>query len=159
MASRKQAGSHSIGAFLLRIEGAEPVAHLRAGHGALEFRTPQRRAQKFVLIQQNILVERHVGDANRALVAQCAVVAPNRNFEDRIAMRIQAAMAVVIADCVCGAEIRYPAGFEQRNQPRLMLPRHRHRSGNRQRQRAAEADRFIQDGVNAAQKRASKGGK
>ena len=108
-------------AFLLGVEGAQAIAQLGAGHAALEFGTQQHRGQELVLIEQHVLVERHVGDANGVLVAQRAVVAPDGDFEHRIAMGVEAAMAVVIADRIGGRQIRDPSGFEQRDQPGLML--------------------------------------
>ena len=75
-----------------------------------------------------------------------------------VAMRVQAAVAVVIAHRVGGAEIGDPAGFEQRNQPRLMLAGNRDRTGNRQRQRAAHADGLIENRVDAAQERSAERG-
>ena len=64
-------------------------------------------------------------------------------------------MAVVITDRIGGAQIGHPAGFEQRNQPGLMLARNRNRTGNRQRQRAAHTDGAIENLINAAQIRAA----
>ena len=64
-------------------------------------------------------------------------------------------MAVVVTDRVGGAQIGYPAGFEQRNQPGVMLSRYRNRTGNRQRQRASHTDRAIENLINAAQVRAA----
>ena len=91
-------------ALLFGVELAQAIAQFGAGHGALKFGTRERGGEEAVLIKQNVFIERHVGDANGALIAQCAVVAPDGHFENRIAMGIQAAMAVVIADGVGGAE-------------------------------------------------------
>ena len=55
-------------------------------------------------------------------------------------------------------KVGHPSGFEQRNQPGLVLARNRHRTGNRQRQRAAHADRLIENGVDPPQKRAAESG-
>src|SRR6185437_8453843 len=60
-----------------------------------------------------------VTDMDGALVTQRAVVAPDGDFEHWIAMGVEAAVTVVVADGVGGAEIRDPAGFKQWNQPRL----------------------------------------
>ena len=67
-------------------------------------------------------------------------------------MRVETAVAVVIADRVGGRKIRDPSRFEQRNQPRLMLAGDRHRTGNRERQRAAHADGLVENRVNPPQK-------
>ena len=74
-------------------------------------------------------------------------------------MRVERAVAVVIADGVGGGKIRHPAGFEQRNQPRLMLAGDRDRTRDRHRERAALADGVIEDGVNAPQERPAERGK
>ncbi len=123
---------------------------LRAGHRALEFGTQERGGQEAILIQQHVLVERHVGDANGALITQRAVVAPDRNFENGIAMLGKTAMAVVITDRVGGTQVGDPAGFQQRQQPRLMLAGDGDGTRDRERQRAAHADRRIENGVDAA---------
>ena len=147
-------------ALLRGVERPQPVAQSRSGHGALEFRAQQHRGQEAILIEQHVLVEGHVGDANGALVAQRAVVAPDGDFEHRaVAMRVQAAVAVVIANGIGGAEIGHPAGFEQRNQPGLMLARNRDRTRNGERQRAAQADGVVEDRVDAAQEGPAEGRK
>ena len=108
--------------------------------------------QEAVLIEQHAFVEGHVGDADGAFVAQRGIVAVDGDFVNGIdVVRVQAAMAVVIADRVGGAEVGHPAGFEQRDQPGLVLAGNRDRAGNRQGQRAALADGAVEDGVNAAQ--------
>jgi hypothetical protein len=50
-------------------------------------------------------------------------------------------------------EIRHPAGFKQRNQPCLMLPRHSHWPRDRHRKRTSLTDCMVEDGVNAPQER------
>jgi hypothetical protein len=72
-----------------------------------------------------------------------------------VAVFLQAAVAVVVTHGVGGAEVGDPAGFEQRNQPRLMLSGYGDRAGDGQRQRASLADGVIEDGVDAAEERAS----
>ena len=67
-------------------------------------------------------------------------------------------MAVVIADGVGGGEIRYPAGFQQRNQPGLMLAGDGDGSGYGDGERAALADGVVEDGVDAAEEGAAEGG-
>ncbi len=69
-------------AFVLAVEGPQAIAQLGAGHLALELRAQQDGGEEFVLVQQHVLMEGHVGDANGMLVAQGAVVAPDGNFED-----------------------------------------------------------------------------
>ena len=151
---------HAIGALLLRIERAQPMAQLGAGHGALELGTLQHGGQEAVLVQQHVFVEGHVGDADGALVAQRAVVAPDGDLEDGpVAMRVERAVAVVIAHGVGGREIRHPAGFKQRNQPGLMLAGNRHRPRHRHRKRTSLTDGVIEDGVNTPQEGAAERGK
>src|SRR5690348_1045641 len=72
-------------------------------------------------------------------------------------MGVETAVAVVIADRVGGAEIRDPAGFEQRNQPGLVLAGDGHGPGHGESERAAHADGPIDNGVDAAQKGAAEG--
>ena len=50
------------------------------------------------MIEQYLLIERHVGDADGALVPQCAVVAKDRDLVDGIAVLVEAAVAIVVAD-------------------------------------------------------------
>ena len=137
-----------------RVMRAQQVAQLGAGHLLLELRALQAGGEEPVLVEQHVFVERHVGDANGASRRAA------RRRRRRSALRgpgrrcgVQAAVAVVIADRVRGAQIGHPAGLEQRDQPRLMLARHRHRTGDRQRQRAARADGPSRMRVNPPQKR------
>ncbi len=83
MAGREQPVLDAVRPLLLREKLAQPVPQFRARHLALKLRPPQHRGQKPVLIQQHVLVERHIGDANGAFVAQRAVVAPDGHFENR----------------------------------------------------------------------------
>ena len=160
MAGREQAARDAIQAFLLGVERSQAIAQLGAGHAALKFGPQQHGGEEFVLIEQHVLVERHVGDANGVLVAQRAVVAPDGNFEHRtVAMRVQAAMAVVIADRIGGGEIGDPAGFEQRDQPGLMLAADGDRTGDGERERAACSDGAIENRIDAAKKGAAERGK
>ena len=64
-------------------------------------------------------------------------------------------MAVVIADRIGGAEIRDPSGFEQRNQPSLMLPGDGDGARNRESEGAAATDGGVENRVNPPQKRAA----
>ena len=90
------------------------------------------RGEEAVLVQQDAFVEGHVGDADGAFVAQRGVVAEDGNFVDGAGLvGVQAAVAVVVADGVGGAQVRHPAGFEQRDQPGLVLAGDRDRAGNR----------------------------
>ena len=73
-------------------------------------------------------------------------------------MRIEAAVAVVVAGGIGGGKIRDPARFEQRDQPGLMLAADRDRTGNGERQRAARSDGAIEDRIDAAEKRSSERG-
>ena len=131
-------GLHAIALFLLAVVSAQAVSQLSAGHLLLEFRARQHRGQKLVLIEQHRFIEAHIRDADHAFVAQLAVIAEDRNFVNRVfGVLIQAAMAVVITDRIRRAEVSHPTGFEQRNQPRLMLPRNGDRARNRNRQRTS----------------------
>ena len=73
-------------------------------------------------------------------------------------MAVQAAMAVVIADGVGGADVGHPSGFEQRDQPAQMLPGDGNGPGDGDGQRAARADGAVEDRINAAQIRAAERG-
>ena len=72
-------------------------------------------------------------------------------------MRVQAAMPVVIADCVGGADVSDPSGFEQWNEPGEMLAGDGDRPGDGQRQRAALADGAVENGVDTPQVCAAEG--
>ena len=77
------------------------------------------------------------------LVAQRAVVAEDGDLVDRVVVvRVEAAVAVVVADGVGGAEVGDPAGLEQRDQPGLVLAGDGDRPGDGQGERAARADRL-----------------
>ena len=118
----------------------------------LELGPRQDGAEEAVLVEQHAFVEGHVGDADGAFVAQRGVVAVDGDFVDGAGfVGVQAAMAVVIADGVGGAQIGHPAGFEQRDQPRLVLAGNGDRPRDGQRQRAAHADGAVQNLVDAPQ--------
>ena len=70
-------------------------------------------------------------------------------------MRIQAAVAVVVAGRVGGRKIGDPARFEQRDQPRLMLAADRDRARDGERQRAARSDGAVEDRIDAAKERSA----
>ena len=72
MARREQARGHAVAPLLRGVIGAQPVAQFGAGHLLLKLGTRQAGGQETVLIEQHVLVERHVGDANGAFLAQCA---------------------------------------------------------------------------------------
>ncbi len=92
-------------------------------------------------------------------VAQRGIVAEDRNFVDRIGpVRVQAAMPVVIADGVGGADVSHPSGLEQRDEPRLVLAGDGDRPGDGERQRAAHADGAIENRIDAPQIGAAEGG-
>src|SRR6185312_10525420 len=125
----------------------------------LKFGLTQARAQKAVLIQQNILVESDIGDTDDFLVAQLRVVAMDRHLVKRIVpVSVQAAVAVVITNRVCSAEICDPARLEQRNQPGQMLAGHRHWSGNGKRKRVTFSDGLIENGIDTPQVSAAESG-
>src|SRR5436190_682876 len=65
--------------------------------------------------------------------------------------------AVVIADGVGGAEIGDPSRFEERDQPRLVLARHSHGAGHRERDGAAHPDGLIENRVDAPQEGSAEG--
>ena len=156
MAGGEQSGCGAGLPLLLGVDFAEPIAQLGAGHLALELRAGQDGGEEAVLIHEDILVEGHVGDPDGLLIAQRAVVAEDRHLVDRIFM--DTAMPVVIADCVGRAQVRDPAGLEQRDQPHVVLAGDRHRSGERHGERAAAADGVVEDGVDAAQEAAAERG-
>ena len=113
--------------------------------------------EKAVLIHEHVFVERHVGYADGFLIAQGAIVAKDRHLVNWIFVRIQAAMPVVIANRIGGAEVGDPSGFEQWNQPGLVLAGDGHRPGDRKRNGAAHPDGPIENRVDAPQERAAKG--
>ena len=145
----------AIQAFLRGVESPQAVTQLGARHAALEFGAQQNGGKEFVLIEQHVFVERHVGDANGVFIAQRAVVAPDGNFEHGVAMRVEAAVAVVVADRIGGGEISDPARFEQRDQPGLMLAADRDRSGDGERQRATGSDGAVENRIDAAEEGSS----
>ena len=65
---------------------------------------------------------------------------------------VEGTVAVVIADSVGGGKIGYPAGFQQRNQPGLVLAGNGDGSGHGHREGAALADGMVEDGVDAPEK-------
>ena len=67
-------------------------------------------------------------------------------------------MSVVIANGIRSAEIGDPAGLKERDQPGLMLSGNSDRAGDGQGERTIHADGAVEDGVDAAQDRTSKGG-
>ena len=158
-AGGEQAGLHAI-LFLLRgVEFSQQVAQFGAGHLALEFRAGENGGEEAVLVEQDVFVEGHVGDADGALVAQRGVVAVDGDFVDGAGLvGVEAAVAVVVADGVGGAEVGDPAGFEQRDQPGLMLAGDRDGPGDGQGERAAHADGAVEDLVDAAQIGSAEGG-
>ncbi len=158
-AGGEQAGLHAI-LFLLRgVVFAQQVAQFGAGHLALEFRAGENGGEEAVLVQQDAFVEGHIGDADGALVAQGGVVAVDGDFVDGAGfVGVEAAMAVVVADGVGGAEVGDPAGFEQRDQPGMMLAGDGDGPGDGQGEGAAHADGAVEDLVNPAQIGAAKGG-
>ena len=151
-AGGEQSRLHAV-LFLLRgVVFSEQVAQFGAGHLALEFGAGEHGGEETVLVQQHAFVEGHVGDADGALVAQGGVVAVDGDFVDGAGfVGVEAAMAVVIADGVGGAEVGHPAGFEQRDQPGMMLAGDRDRAGDGEGERAAHADGAVEDLVDAAQ--------
>ena len=88
MASRwqvgEQPGRDAVPLLLRGVECAQPVAQLGAGHLLLELGAAQAGGQEAVLVEQHVLVEGHVGDADGPLVAQRAVVAEDRHLVDRV---------------------------------------------------------------------------
>ena len=158
MAGGEQALFDAQRLFLLPVITAQKIAKFGACHFALKFGEAQQGGQEFVLIKQHVFVERHVSYADGTLVAECSIIAENGHFKHGVAVRVEAAMAVVITDGVGSAEVGNPAGFEQRNQPGLMLARDSDRTGDGKRKRAAHADGAIEDGINSAKICAAKCG-
>ena len=158
LAGGEQPGGHVVLLFLGAEEAAELVAQFGAGHLLLELRHGQDSREEAVLVQQDVFVKGHVGNTNGLLVAQGTIVAENRHFVHRpMLVSVETAVAVVIADGVGGAQIGHPAGFEQWDQPRLVLSGDRHRTGDGQSERAAHADGAVEDRIDAAQVSAAEG--
>ena len=67
-------------------------------------------------------------------------------------------MAVVVADGVGGGEVGYPAGFQERDQPGLVLAGDGDGSGYGDGEGAALADGVVEDGVDAAEEGAAECG-
>ena len=154
----KQPGSYAVALLDTGIEFAQQVAHLGSGHFALELGTPEHGTDEAVLVEQHAFVEGHVGDPNGAFLAQSGVVARDRDFVHGTRLvGVQAAVAVVVADRIGRAQVRDPAGFEQRKEPCLVLPGNRHRTRDGQRERTAHPDGAVQNLVDAPQVGAPEG--
>ena len=148
----KQAGRDAVPFLLRGVVFAQQVTKLGAGHLPLELGTGEDGADEAVLIEQHAFVEGHVGDPDGAFGAQRGVVGEDRDLVDGAGfVGVQAAVAVVVADGVGGAQVRHPAGFEQRDQPRVMLARNGDGAGDGERQRTSRADGAVEDLVDAAQ--------
>src|SRR5262249_17950484 len=151
---------HAIEALLAFVKGSKPVAQLRARHLVLEFFLAKHGREELVLIEQDLLVESHVRNTNGAVVPEGCIVPPDRDLKNGpVAVGVEAAVAVVVTDRVGGRKIGNPPGFEQRNQPSLMLSGDGNRPGNGQRQRAAHSNGPVEDGVDTAKKSSTKCGK
>ena len=158
VAGGEQARRDAVPLLLRGVVLAQQVAQFGAGHLVLEFGRREHGAEEAVLVEQHAFVERHIGDADGALVAQRGIVAEDGDFVDGAGLvGVQAAVAVVVADGVGGAEVGHPAGFEQRNQPGLVLAGDGDRPGDGEGERAAHADGAVEDLVNAAQIGAAEG--
>ncbi len=156
MAQREQAFADAVLRFLRGIERAEQVTELDAGHPALELGAQQARGDERVLIEQDLLVEPDVGDADRLLVAERAVVAEDRHLAERMLFRgVERAVTVVVADRVGRREQREPTGVEERIEPRPVLPRNRDRPRDGDRHRQALADGLVEKGPQPPQVRAA----
>ena len=151
-AGGQQSGLDAVLLLLRGVMLPQPVTQFGPGHFVLELGLRKKRAQKTVLVQQHGLVECHVGDADGAFLAQRGIVAVDGDLVNRARLvRIQAAMAVVITDRVGCADISDPAGFDQRNQPSVVLSGNGHRPRHGQGQRASQANGAVQNLVNAPQ--------
>src|SRR5262249_37643476 len=97
-AEREQTLGHSVRLLLRGVALSEEEAELGPAHLLLELGQPQQRADEAVLLEQRLLREADVGHADRALVAQRAVVAVAADAEERALLRaVQRAVPVVVA--------------------------------------------------------------
>ncbi len=103
VAGGEQTGLDAVRLFLRGVEWPEAVAEFGAGHLLLKFGAGEDGAEEAVLIEEDVFIEGHVGDADGAFVAEGGVVAVDGDFVDGVVgMGVEAAMAVVIADGVGG---------------------------------------------------------
>jgi hypothetical protein len=146
MAERRAVLADAVLRFLRRIAQPEQVPELRSGHAALELGLCEHGADEAVLIEQHVLVEADVGDAERALVAQLTVVAEDRDLVERMFRgHVEAPVPVVVAHRVRRAHEHEPTRVEQRIEPREVLSRHRHRARDGDRHRDSLPDRFVEE--------------
>jgi hypothetical protein len=158
-AQREQPFGHAVRALLRSVTLAEEIAEFGAGHLALELGLAQAGGHEPVLLEQHVLVEADVGHADRALLAQRAVVAEDRHLVERMLARtVQRAVAVVVAHRVGGRHEHEPTRVEQRSEPGVVLSRHRDGAGDRDCHRQALADRLVEQHPQAPQVRAAERG-
>jgi hypothetical protein len=140
------------------VDAADQVAQLGSRHRLLELGAQQAGGQEAVLLEEDVLVEGHVGDADRLLVAERAVISEDRDLVHRIAVSVQAAMAIVITDGVGGREIGHPTCLQQWIEPGLVLSGNSDRASDGQSQGHSGAHGLIEDLVEATQVRAAERG-
>lgn len=158
MAGGEQAGLDAVAGFEIVEELAEEEAELGAGHFALKFGALEDGGEEAVLVEEDVFVEGHVGDADGAFIAEGGIVAEDGDFVDGIAVSGEGAVAVVVAHGVGAGEVGDPAGFEEGNEPGLVLAGDGDGSGEGEGQGDAGADGGIEDGVDAAKIGAAEGG-
>lgn len=159
VAGGEEAGGDAVAGFQFMKKLAQKEAHFGAGHFALEFGALEDGGKEAVLVEEDVLVEGHVGDADGAFVAEGGVVAEDGDFVDGVGVAGEGAMAVVVAHGVGAGEVGDPAGFEEGDEPGLVLTGDGDGSGEGEGEGDAGADGGIEDGVDAAEVGAAEGGK
>lgn len=149
--SAEQAWGDAGFLFLFRVKPPEEKTQLGAGHFFLKFGSQQARGQKAVLVEEDLLVEGHVGDADGALVAKRAVVAEDGDLEDGIAVRKQSAVSVVVTNSVGGGQVGDPAGFQKGQEPSLVLTGNGDGTGNGEGEGTTSRNGCVEKGVDPAQ--------
>ena len=88
----------------------------------MKFWLHQDLGDHLVLVEQYFLVKANVGDAYRAVIPQCSVVSKNRNLmKGVLAGRVEAPVAIVIADRIGGGQQAEPACVQQGVEPGQVL--------------------------------------
>ena len=88
VAQREQPLGHPVRLILRGVVAPQSPAHLGARHAGLELLLRETRGDEVVLSEQEVLVEADVGDPDRPLVAQGAVVAEDRHLVERMLLGV-----------------------------------------------------------------------
>lgn len=146
VARREEPGRDAVGLLLCRVVPAHLVAELGAGHAVLKLGLPQHRRDHAVLVEQDVLVEAGVGDADDLGLAVLLVAAADRDLADWARLeRVERVVAVVVAGRVRGREVRDPPRVEYRVQPRAVLVRDGDGARHRDDEWHPHADRLVED--------------